>query len=427
MDKKIHERIQALQFSYDSIDSVKNVHYREINIGLGVVSSYVTRTRNLNPAFNKTTQKFIDQLLRSSAVLAEAFLKMIDLYQPDRLCLVNGRFSGYRPVMEVAIKRKVKTTVLEFVFSTTPELQRKVKFEDSLPHDIDQNLRYIEDNWSHWKGEMDRETVAAGFFERRRRGETASDKVYTRNQFCDLLPPNWDINKRNYVIFNSSEDEFFAVGETFDKYKFFKNQIEGILYLAKKTAHDPSIHYYLRIHPNLKNVKYKYHTELVTIFAKFPNMTVISADSPISTYKLIDNCEKVIVFGSTVGVEATFWGKPTILLAGALYTHLNTAYYPKSFEELDNLLFSKLEAMPRLGALKYALYIFGERGTPYKYVNYNYKVIKVGTYTMTVARCFEFKNSLIPYFFVIAFFRLLNLPKHMYFKKVAVPQLMLEK
>ena len=426
IDKEIAAGINAIKFIYNSIEDVKFIHHQGVNIGLGVCSSYVSLTRNLNPEFNKDNRSFFDKSLRASALLTEATNKMIDIFQPDMICLVNGRYGGLRPVMEVGVKRQIKTTIIECSYSTNRELARKVKFSDVLPHDIDKNTITIEDNWTRWQGKIDKEQVAADFFERRRNAEFASDTVYISHQNPTLLPADWDSSKRNFVIFNSSEDEFFCVGECFDKYKLFKNQIEGILYLIKKSENDPSIHLYLRVHPNLKNIKFNYHTGLASIFEKYPNITVIPASSPISTYKLIDNCEKVLVFGSTAGVEAAYWGKPVILMGGAFYLHLNVAHYPGSLIELDSLLLSIIEPKPRLGALKYALYIFGERGTTAKHVNLNYRKIKFGHKELFVPLCYMYKKSIIPYMLVIVFFRALNIIPHFMFKKIKMRKLLVE-
>lgn len=86
----------------------------------------------------------------------------------------------------------------------------------------------------------------------------------------------------------------------------------------------------MRVHPNLKNVHYQYHLLLYDLSLKYPNITVIGADSDISTYDIMDNAEKVIVFGSTMGLESSYWGKPVILLSGSFYYYMNVCYIPKS-------------------------------------------------------------------------------------------------
>jgi len=426
LDTNETNRIKNLKFNYNSIDDIKTIEFERTNIGLGVVSSYVSLTRNLDPFLNKANRHFFDDSLKASALLSIAVKKMIDEFQPGLVCLFNGRYGGLRPVMEVCLNQHIETSILECTFSSNREIQNKVKFVNVLPHDIDKNSQTIENNWSEWGDKNQREKIASNFYIKRKAAEIASDNVYTGNQISDLLPENWDSTKRNFVIFNSSEDEFFCVGESFDQYKIFNNQIEGIQYLAKRTTEDPTIHLYLRIHPNLKNIKFRYHTSLPDIFKDSKNITVILANSPISTYSLIDNCEKVFVFGSTVGVESTYWGKPVILLGGAFYMHLNVAYYPSNSKELDVLIFNKLSTKPKIGSLKYALYIFGQRGKPFKHVNYNYKIINILGKKLLIPKIYQYKNSMTVYIFIMIYFRIYNSISHIIFKFFTIKKLMIE-
>ncbi|MCS2656231.1 hypothetical protein NXV26_10165 [Bacteroides fragilis] len=151
---------------------------------------------------------------------------------------------------------------------------------------------------------------------KRRNGIIAGDKVYIENQIKGKLPIDWDDTKRNIAIFNSSEDEFIAVDRDFDNLSLYKSQIDGIRGILEHYKENQTVHFYLRVHPNLKNVHYQYHLLLYDLSLKYPNITVIGADSDISTYDIMDNAEKVIVFGSTMGLESSYWGKPVILLSG---------------------------------------------------------------------------------------------------------------
>ena len=129
----------------------------------------------------------------------------------------------------------------------------------------------------------------------------------------------------------------------------------------------------MRIHPNLAQVEFAYHTALYDLPKLYKNLTVIAATAPCSTYDLLDAAEKVIVFGSTMGVEAAYWGKPTILLAGAFYHELDVCYAPKTPEEIYPLIECKdLPPKARDGAIKYGYYILNHSllAIPKKYIDY---------------------------------------------------------
>jgi hypothetical protein len=64
------------------------------------------------------------------------------------------------------------------------------------------------------------------------------------------------------------------------------------------------------------------------------NSKVISADSNSSSYYLLDNSRGVITFGSTIGLEAAFSKKPSLLLADSGYDELEVCDKPKNWNEV---------------------------------------------------------------------------------------------
>ena len=183
----------------------------------------------------------------------------------------------------------------------------------------------------------EKQRLGTEFYEKRRNSQMAGDRVYTLNQVNGLLPENFSRDKENIVIFNSSEDEFASIGKDFDDYQLFKNQTAGIQFLLKNLPAD-KYQIYVRIHPNLTRVKYDYVMELFELPKKYENVTLIPPDSKVSTYALMDAADKVVVFGSTMGAEASYSGKPVILVGPSFYYFLNVAYTPESEQELIDLI-----------------------------------------------------------------------------------------
>ena len=206
--------------------------------------------------------------------------------------------------------------------------------------------------------------VARGkeFFERKRTNVSAGGLVYTAGQQIGTLPENWDRSKHNIVIFNSSEDEFVAVGDEYSRKAMFPDQFKGINEILTLLNDRLDIHVYVRIHPAQRNVHYKYHQELHQLSSKYSNVTVIPATDKVSSYTLIDQASKIVVFGSTIGIEAAYWNKPVILLAGALYYYLNDIYIPSDKNELRQMLVANLPSKKSLDSIKFGHYMMTERG-----------------------------------------------------------------
>jgi hypothetical protein len=122
----------------------------------------------------------------------------------------------------------------------------------------------------------------------------------------------------------------------------------------------------LRIHPNLGKKENLQVNWIYVNLLKFSNLTIIAADSEISTYKLMFNCDKVLTFGSSTGIEATYWGKPAIQSGMSLWYYLDAVYTPSNHQELINQLLQKdLIPKPKINALKFGYYV-GNRGISFE-------------------------------------------------------------
>ena len=86
----------------------------------------------------------------------------------------------------------------------------------------------------------------------------------------------------------------------------------------------------------------------------------------IDTYALMDAADIVVTFGSTIGAEAAFWGKPVVLLGNSFYDRLEGFYVPATHEEAIVLLQQDLQPIPSKDVLKYGYWEL-ERGIYYKY------------------------------------------------------------
>lgn len=353
-DRTIHN------FEYVDIYDVKKIQYRNVKIGYGALSSYVSYTRNQDADFkDEQTKSYLDDLLISQIRLTDAISILIEKYKPAEMHVYNGRWADVRPMYDLAKAYSIHVSVLEALNDGKRTFFKEV-YPNVLPQNIDYRTKWINEIWEKSsKSYEEKVRLAERFFEKRRNAELARDvKVYTSNQIQGKLPDNWDSTKKNVVIFNSSEDEFVALGNDYDAYALFPNQIVGIKEILDKVQSNSNYQFYLRIHPNLSDVEFSYHKDLLSLGSNYPNLTVIPGDSPVSTYTLIDEADKVIVFSSSVGFEACYWGKPSILLSGSGYYNLDVTYTPKDLNEVISLIFQdNLPAKSKEGAIKFAYFL----------------------------------------------------------------------
>lgn len=343
-----------IRFEYDSLQDIKSIEYRGIKIGLSIASNYISTTRNMNPLMDGCARRYFDRHLSQNVHFVDAIYHLFDSFQPDVVYSFNGRFEEVRPIFDICKLKSIHCVLSEVIKKDGNWY--KVRFEDKLPHDIKYNVERRNYCWDNYNlSDDEKNELGNSFYHKRRHGEESGDKlIYVANQIEGNYN-DFDSTKINIAIFNSSEDEFAAVGGDWESLKLFSSQYEGIVYLLKHA--DPSIHFYLRVHPNLKNIKYRYHTDLYDLRKEFSNITIIPANSNVSTYTIMEHCDKIVCFGSTMGIEGTYWGVPSILLGPSIYYYDGVAYTPKSKEEAISLLNKKLAPLRNENLIRFGAYI----------------------------------------------------------------------
>lgn len=348
-------------WKYDSVKQIKSIVYRNVYIGNSILSLYFSFTRDLDLNRHDEFVKFAQPLVNKLCDFVDYVYDLIGKLKPDEIVSYNGRLYENRLFYDIANSLGVKYTALEVVGGYV-EPYKKMSFEGGLPHSIALNTLKIEDLWKKSPlSEIKKNEIASSFFSRRRGGELVADiAVYISAQKQGALPDNFNPKRRNVVIFNSSQDEMAALGDEWETGLVFSSQYDAIEYMLRNTS---DIHFYLRIHPNLRGVLHMEHMKLYDL-AKYDNITIIPPESEVSTYALMEVCEKVVTFGSTMGVEATYWGKPSILLGRSLYENLDVCYNVRDKEELIILLnTTNLEPKNKLGALKYSYFLLDREFT----------------------------------------------------------------
>lgn len=364
-----------LIFEFNTIEELRQITYRNIPIGLSLVSFYVSWTRDKETPFTEKHLTYFNTLLKELCEFVDNAYTLIEEVKPDTILIYNGRLYESRVFYDIAKLKGINFVALEIVGGKlwSEDKYLRTQYNNGLPQDITEWTNQVLNIWNKAKESEDYKIeMGASFFEKRRAGKPAADKVYVKNQVADLLPEGFDKTKTNIVIFNSSDDERYAIGGEWDDAKLFKTQYEAAEYICQNVS--GNTHVYLRIHPNLAGLPYKYHTELYDL-KKYPNITIIEPTNPISSYALLDVCDTVVVFGSTMGVEGCYWGKPVILLEKAMYYNLGICYIPKNKEEFRSMLSRKLEPLERLNAIKYGYMCLDRkyRVAEHNYIDINYQ------------------------------------------------------
>lgn len=210
---------KEVAFSYDTASSFRDLKYRGVNIGLGIMSSYISATRNLNPLINQDSKLYFDAHLRQGTAFIDSFYNLIEQFNPDIVYTFNGRYEEVRPVFDICKVKRLHLILSEGY--PVNGVWKKIFFDNHLPHDIRYWVSLRDYCWEHYEmSEEEKSSLGNSFYQNRRNGLYAGDKIYTKDQIAGSLP-DIDSSKINIAIMNSSEDEYAAVGAEWDSLKFF--------------------------------------------------------------------------------------------------------------------------------------------------------------------------------------------------------------
>ncbi|MCD6019438.1 MAG: hypothetical protein K0S53_2559 [Bacteroidetes bacterium] len=332
-----------------NIAELKKIKFRNFDVGMAIASSLISEFRepDLDVIKHKELiRKFFIGTIRTYLTALDHIKK----HKPSIVYIFNGRLAYEKAALRAA--QESNTTYI--VHERGCDKYHYDLFVNNSPHDFDYHLNQLDTYWE--KGlhsDEERNKIANEFFTSRRKGTQKEWVSFTEKQRHDLMPENFDPTKINIGIFNSSVDEYAATDKV-KEYPFYQNQEDFIDTIVKKFNDKPDYHFYLRVHPNLSPVK-NLQTERISQLSN-KNLTIIPGTSEVSSYKLLDHCEKVITFGSTMGIEAVYWEKPSILVSRSSYDTDDSVYKAKSYEETVELIETDIKPRGKTTALKVGYY-----------------------------------------------------------------------
>lgn len=358
-------REATLKTSFATDAEIRSYVVDGLDIGYGALSSTVWEYRDPHLESEASRELLGRMIVASFRVFrsVENFLKANRDY--DRVYIFNGRFATSRGALRACQQAGVDV----FLHERGSTSEKYMVFENSLPHDRKRMLERINRMWDAADSEARKQGDI--FYQERRNRVESLWHSFTKEQQAGKLPDQWDPDARNVVVFTSSEDEFVSIGKEWEN-PAFETQTQAIVDLHKALIEsDSPIELYVRMHPNLRKVDNSDTRRQRAL--RGDRLHVIPPDSEICSYALLDGCEKVISFGSTMGIEANYWGKPSILAGISFYGELGGTYAAASDEELYQLAVANLDPKPNEPARKYGFYTrtFGQPFVHYRAVDFS--------------------------------------------------------
>lgn len=350
-----------LPLVFNSVDNIKQYRYDSENIGMGAASSLISILRD-HRFDTHTYRKEVRRELTTAVQAYRTLKREFEEFKPDRVYVFNGRITTHLPA--ILLCRRMHIGYFSYEVGGAPNSYSLL--ENASTHSIHAIREEMDMLWS--AGGVERKKKARLVFEQKRAGvEREKMRSFTKHQVKNLLPKGFDKDKKNISIFNSTIDEYAAI-EGWENSLYMPDETAGVRKILESFESDDRYMFYLRVHPHMKEVPgtISQLKDIRELSSRFSNLCVIWPEDVIDSYALMDACEKVITFGSTMGIEAAYWGKPSILAGHATYEHFDCIYVPKTHEELLKLLKEDLMPLPADLTLKYGFWEVSRQGVPFE-------------------------------------------------------------
>lgn len=352
------------------------------SLGVSVASSLVSCLKD-SAAIPGDHVDLCERLAQSFCESRAMVKEALNSADYSNLVVFNGRFACVKGAVCAAQEQKVP-----ILFHERGADKTRFSLKSYQPHD---RIKLQQDICQAWVSALSAglkpENTARRFFLERRTGVEQSWTSFSSSFEAGLSSSIFEqaqiasTTGKVVVYFSSSDDEFTSIGDLFgDRHSVWlcqKDAVQALVAQVVGQGHGLII----RVHPHQQKKSdsdRRSWDEMSFVEDDLrARITIVPSESTISSYELIEQADVVVTYGSTVGIEAVYWGKPSILLGLSFYDKISASIYcPKSVSDLE-VIFSNLDQLETdpASALPYGFYqsTFGT-----KYVLYQPKSLFSG-------------------------------------------------
>ena len=331
-DVEISSKIKDLD-----LERLLSFNYQGIHLGNLILPSmrWILRKHHLED--NKDNRFLAQEYIQSAWGVFREFSDLIDTLHPQAVVVFNGMF--YPEAMARFAAQKKKIPVISHEVGMLP-FSAFYTFEEATAYPVN-----IDDDFHLSKAQ---EACLNEYLEKRFQGkfQTAGVKFWPEiqhfspvllekiKQYSTVVPIFTN------VIFDTSQSHANAI---------FEHMFCWLELVIDEVKKYPDTLFIIRAHPDEIRPG-KESRESVSEWFKgndlsgIPNLFFIPPDEYISSYELISIAKFVMVYNSTVGLEASIMGKPVLCAGKARYTQIPTVFFPDSKGSYKNLLEEFLRA-----------------------------------------------------------------------------------
>lgn len=326
-----------------SLDELLNLTWQDIPLGRLVLPSlrWILRIHHLQD--NEDTRYLACEYILSALNVVREFESLIERVNPKAVVVFNGMFYPEAAARWIThqhnlpvYSHEVGMLPLSAFFTAEEATAYPVKVDEHFSLSSEQHTRLDEYLSQRTKGKF--VTAGVKFWPEMR--ELDSNFWNRANNFKSLVPVFTN------VVFDTSQGHANVV---------FEHMFAWLDVVLEEIKKHPETFFIIRAHPDEERPG-KESLETVSDWVELnkveelPNVMFIPPNQYISSYELIANAKFVMVYNSTVGLEASVMGKPVLCAGKARYTQIPTVYFPRDVrqyrQQLDEFLSAEKVSHP---------------------------------------------------------------------------------
>lgn len=337
LDPVLAKKIETL-----SIDELEPVRYGGLSLGKIVLPSlrWILRKHHLDD--DEGTRHLYRQYILSAWNVAQeftAFLEDLSLLDrtPRAVVVFNGMFFPEAIVRQVAANNGIRVFTHEVAmqphtafFTEGEATAYPVFIPDNFELSAAQNQQLDDYLAQRFQGNFSMAGIR--FWPEMKR--LPVDFVEKMSRFRQVVPVFTN------VIFDTSQPHSNVI---------FSSMFEWLELVAAEIRQNPDTLFVIRAHPDELR-KWKESRETVAEWLRkndllsLPNVVFFDSQEFVSSYELIERSKFVLVYNSSIGLEAAIMGKPVLSGGRARYTQYPTVFFPPNREAFRQQLREFLRA-----------------------------------------------------------------------------------
>jgi hypothetical protein len=325
-DEQLSEAVAGL-----SVPELMQFVWQELPLGELCLPGlrWILRIHHLND--DENTRYLLREYILSAWNVVQQFGQFLDQTHPRAVIVFNGQFFPEATARYVAQKRGIRVITHEVglqpatAFFTDGEATAyPIAIPDEFELSDEQNARLDAYLAKRFQGDF---TMAGIKFWAEMQG---LDEAFLQKAagFKQIVPVFTN------VIFDTSQPHANTIFE--DMFDWLDMTLEII------RAH-PETLFVIRAHPDELRVR-KASRETVAAWVEAsradqePNVIFVAPNETLSSYELIQKSKFVMVYNSTIGLEASIMGAPVLCAGKARFTQYPTVFFPQTVEAIRSKL-----------------------------------------------------------------------------------------